>query len=242
MEIKGNSQGILALTCSLSMSEGLRTSLAELFSFHAFWTDMQHQIFHKSTAACRRMLLSAAVQMVLALTSWGAAIISERASSYVFILNLCFIYACILLIYTNKIHVFCSYIQTKYKHIWIYLKRHMLLISCICMYVHPVSACICVGIAYMCMYVHNVYIFLYLLVCICIACISMYLYWHLQTPVCVCICMYEYISICICRYDICACICMYWYVCECMTLYVSVSACIYMYLHVCACMHILMVI
>jgi hypothetical protein len=48
------------------MLEGLRTSLAELLSFHAFWTEMQPQLFHISTAADRMTLLTAAVLMVLA--------------------------------------------------------------------------------------------------------------------------------------------------------------------------------
>jgi hypothetical protein len=63
----------------LSMLEGLRTSLAELLSvpFHAFWTDMQAQLFHTRTAADRRALLSAAVPMVLALTSRGAVMFTR---------------------------------------------------------------------------------------------------------------------------------------------------------------------
>ena len=57
----------------LSTSEGLRTSSAEYLSFHAFWTEMQLLLFHISTAADRRTLLSTAVPMVLALTRGGAA-------------------------------------------------------------------------------------------------------------------------------------------------------------------------
>jgi hypothetical protein len=52
-----------------STSEGLTTSSAESLSFHAFWTEMQPQLFHISTAANSGTLLSAAVPMVLALPS-----------------------------------------------------------------------------------------------------------------------------------------------------------------------------
>ena len=44
---------------------------------HAFWTEMQPQLFHTSTAADRRTLLSAAVPMVQALTSLGAAMFTR---------------------------------------------------------------------------------------------------------------------------------------------------------------------
>jgi hypothetical protein len=66
----------------LSMSEGLRTSQAELASFHAFWTEMQPQLFHTGTAANRRTLLSAAVLMAQALTRAGAV-----PSSHVYEIN-----------------------------------------------------------------------------------------------------------------------------------------------------------
>jgi hypothetical protein len=51
--------------------EGFRTvtSLVVFLSFHAFWMDMQPQIFHTGTAAERRTHLSAALQMVPALPS-----------------------------------------------------------------------------------------------------------------------------------------------------------------------------
>jgi hypothetical protein len=45
--------------------------------FHAFWTEMQPQLFHISTAADRRTLLSAAVPMVLALPHGGAAMFTR---------------------------------------------------------------------------------------------------------------------------------------------------------------------
>ncbi len=63
----------------LSTKEGLRTSLAEfrVLSFHAFWTEMQRQLSHTSTAANRRTLLSAAVPMALALTRGGAAMFTR---------------------------------------------------------------------------------------------------------------------------------------------------------------------
>jgi hypothetical protein len=119
-------------------------------------------------------------------------------------------------------HVFSSYIQTKYKHICIYLKSHMWFISCICMYVY-----ICVCIAYMCMYVQNVYICSYLFVCAYIACICMYLCWHPQAAVCVCICMYMYVSTCICLYY------MYVHASACIGMYLAVYVCICMYELVC---------
>jgi hypothetical protein len=56
-----------------STSEGLTTSSAESLSFHAFWTEMQPQLFQISTAADSWTLLSAAVQMVSALSHGGAA-------------------------------------------------------------------------------------------------------------------------------------------------------------------------
>ena len=61
----------------LSTSEGFRTSLAEYLSCHAFWTEMQPQLFHISTAAVRGTLLSAAVPMVLALPRGGAAMFTR---------------------------------------------------------------------------------------------------------------------------------------------------------------------
>jgi hypothetical protein len=61
----------------LSTSEGLRTSLAEFLSFHAFWTEMQPQLFHISTAADSGTLLSAAVPMVRALPRGGAAMFTR---------------------------------------------------------------------------------------------------------------------------------------------------------------------
>ena len=60
-----------------STSEGLRTSSAESLSFHAFWTEMQPQLFHISTAADSGTLLSAAVPMVLALPRGGAAMFTR---------------------------------------------------------------------------------------------------------------------------------------------------------------------
>ncbi len=51
--------------------------MAEFLSFHAFWRKMQPQLFHTSTAADRRTLLSAAVQMVLALAREGAAMFTS---------------------------------------------------------------------------------------------------------------------------------------------------------------------
>jgi hypothetical protein len=60
-----------------STSEGLRTSSAESLSFHAFWTEMQSQLFHISTAADSGTLLSAAVQMVRALPRGGAAMLTR---------------------------------------------------------------------------------------------------------------------------------------------------------------------
>jgi hypothetical protein len=59
------------------MLEGLTTSLAESLSFHAFWMEMQPQVFHTSTAADRGTLLSAAVSMVLALPRGGAAMFTK---------------------------------------------------------------------------------------------------------------------------------------------------------------------
>jgi hypothetical protein len=56
-----------------STSEGLTTFLAESLSFHAFWTEIQPQLFHISTAADSWTLLSAAVPMVRALPRGGAA-------------------------------------------------------------------------------------------------------------------------------------------------------------------------
>jgi hypothetical protein len=61
----------------------LRTSSAEFLSFHAFWTEMQPQLFHTSTAADRRTLLSAAVLMEQALTSGGAAMFTRSTSGSV---------------------------------------------------------------------------------------------------------------------------------------------------------------
>jgi hypothetical protein len=60
-----------------STSEGLTTSSAESLSFHAFWTEMQPQPFHISTAADSGMLLSTAVPMVRALPSKGAAMFTR---------------------------------------------------------------------------------------------------------------------------------------------------------------------
>jgi hypothetical protein len=60
-----------------STSEGLRTSSAESLSFHAFWTEMQPQLFHISTAADSGTLLSAAVPMVRALPRGGAAMFTR---------------------------------------------------------------------------------------------------------------------------------------------------------------------
>ena len=57
--------------------EGLRTSSAESLSFHAFWTEMQPQLFHISTAADSGTLLSAAVPMVRALPRGGAAMFTR---------------------------------------------------------------------------------------------------------------------------------------------------------------------
>ena len=51
--------------------------MAEFLSFHAFWKEMQPQLFHTSTAADRGTLLSAAVPMVLALTRGGAAMFTR---------------------------------------------------------------------------------------------------------------------------------------------------------------------
>jgi hypothetical protein len=56
----------------LSTLEGLRTSSAEFHLFHAFWTEIHPQLFHISTAADRRTLLSAAVD--------GAGPTSRRGS------------------------------------------------------------------------------------------------------------------------------------------------------------------
>ncbi len=60
-----------------SMSEGLRTSSAESLSFHAFWTEMQPQLFHISTAADSWTLLSAVVPIVRALPRGGAAMFTR---------------------------------------------------------------------------------------------------------------------------------------------------------------------
>jgi hypothetical protein len=67
----------------LYTSGGLRTSSAdsEFHSFHAFWTEMKPQLFHISTATDRRTLLSAAVPMVLALPSGGAAMFTRSEST-----------------------------------------------------------------------------------------------------------------------------------------------------------------
>ncbi len=51
--------------------------LCRVLSFHAFWSVMQPQLFHTSTAADRRTLLSAAVPMEQALTSGGAAMFTR---------------------------------------------------------------------------------------------------------------------------------------------------------------------
>ncbi len=59
----------------LSTSGGVMTSSAEFHSFHAFWTEMKP--FHISTAADRRTLLSAAVQLVLAQPHGGAAMFTR---------------------------------------------------------------------------------------------------------------------------------------------------------------------
>jgi hypothetical protein len=56
-----------------SASEGLTISSAESLSFHAFWTEMQPQLFHISTAADSGTLLSAAAPMLRALPRRGAA-------------------------------------------------------------------------------------------------------------------------------------------------------------------------
>ncbi len=60
-----------------STSEGLTTSLAKSLSFHVFWTVMQPQLFHISTAADSSTLLSAAVPMVRALPRGGAAMFTR---------------------------------------------------------------------------------------------------------------------------------------------------------------------
>jgi hypothetical protein len=62
---------------STSEGPGLRTSSAEYLSFHAFWTEMQPQLFHISTAAVRGTLLSAAVPMVRTLPRGGAAMFTR---------------------------------------------------------------------------------------------------------------------------------------------------------------------
>ncbi len=51
-----------------------------IHSFHAFWTEMQPQLFHISTAADTRTLLSAAVPMVLAQPHGGAAMFTTSKS------------------------------------------------------------------------------------------------------------------------------------------------------------------
>ncbi len=61
----------------LSTAGGLRTSTAEFHSFHALWTEMQPQLFHISTAADGRTLLSAAVLMVQAQAHGGAAMFTR---------------------------------------------------------------------------------------------------------------------------------------------------------------------
>ncbi len=60
-----------------STSEGLTTSSAKSLSFYAFWTEMQPQLFHISTAADSWTLLSAAVQMVRALPRGGTAMFTR---------------------------------------------------------------------------------------------------------------------------------------------------------------------
>ncbi len=71
MESKGIHRYMSPHLFPLSTSEGLRTSSAEPLSFHAFWTEMQPQLFHISTAADSWTLLSVAVPMVLALPRGG---------------------------------------------------------------------------------------------------------------------------------------------------------------------------
>ncbi len=51
--------------------------MAESLSFHAFWTEMQPQLFHISTAVYSGTLLSAAVLMVQALPRGGAAMFTR---------------------------------------------------------------------------------------------------------------------------------------------------------------------
>jgi hypothetical protein len=109
-------------------------------------------------------------------------LISEPASSYVFISNLGFIYACILLIYTNKIQAYMHLPQNSYVVHILYLNVCVYM----CMY------CLYVYVCAKCIYLLNLF------VCAYIACICMYLCWHPQAAVCVCICMYMYVSTCIC--------------------------------------------
>ena len=47
------------------------------WQFHAFWKEMQPQLFYTSTAADRGTLLSAAVPMVRAITRGGAAMFTR---------------------------------------------------------------------------------------------------------------------------------------------------------------------
>jgi hypothetical protein len=62
-----------------------RNSSADFLSFHAFWTEMQPQLFHTSTAADRSLsegrFLSAAVPIELALTRGGAAMFTRSTPS-----------------------------------------------------------------------------------------------------------------------------------------------------------------
>jgi hypothetical protein len=46
-------------------------------AFHAFWTEMQPQLFHINTSADRKTLLSAAELMVQALPQGGAAMFTR---------------------------------------------------------------------------------------------------------------------------------------------------------------------
>jgi hypothetical protein len=77
MESKGITGYTRPPLFQLSVLEGLRTSSGKFLSFHAFWKEMEPQLFHIITAEDRRTLLSAAEPMVQALASGGAAMFTK---------------------------------------------------------------------------------------------------------------------------------------------------------------------
>jgi hypothetical protein len=124
--------------------------------------------------------------------------VSERASSYVFISNLGFIYACILLIYTNTIQACMDLPQNSYVvhilylHVCVYMCMYRLYVFACAIYIYIP--------AYICLYVPVLLVY----VCICVG-----IYKHMYVYVYVCICMYQPVSACM------AYMCMYLHVLVC---------------------------